>query len=262
MVAQGWQRIGPDPRIAAWAAAAWPLAMAGVAAQPEGWRCGGTWHVGLEALPNGPDGAVAGVAFPWDVLPLAPMALHAGQVSVIRPGYPQPMDGESAAAFAFRQTRDAAHLDGLLPVGPHRQRMLREPHAWVLGIALNDHGADASPLTVWQGSHLIIADAFRAALAPVPAADWGDIDLTDVYQSARRQVFATCPRICVPLRPGEASLLHRMTLHGMAPWGDGATAPPEGRMIAYFRPMLPSVAGWLDKSYDQSRIIHLADGET
>lgn len=247
----GWALIGPDARIARWAAAAYAPALAGIAAQPGGWRCGGTWHVGLEALPNGPDGAMAGVPFPWHALPLAPMPLHAGQISVIRPRYPQPWDGESPAAFAFRRARDAAHLDGLLPIGPNAQRMVREPHAWILGIALNDHGPDASPLTVWQGSHLVLRNALRAALADVPHAHWGDTDLTATYQSARRRVFDTCPRITLPLRPGTASLLHRLTLHGMAPWGTDANAPPEGRMIAYFRPMLPSVAAWLDKSLDQ-----------
>jgi hypothetical protein len=262
VVGAGWARIGPDARIAAWAKAAHPLAMAGIAAQPDGWRCGGTWHVGLEALPNGPDGGLSGVAFPWDALPLQRVPLERGQVSVIRPGYPQPWEGEDAAAFAFRQRRDAAHLDGLLPVGPARQRMIKEPHAWILGIALNDHDAEASPLTVWEGSHLVLGNALRAALADVPPDSWDATDLTAVYQSARRQVFDTCPRVTVPLRLGEASLLHRLTLHGMAPWVDGALAPDEGRMIAYFRPMLPSVAAWLDNSFDQSPIFHLAEGES
>jgi hypothetical protein len=36
-----------------------------------------------------------------------------------------------------------------------------------------------------------------------------------------------------------------MILHGMAPWADGAVADPDGRIIAYFRPELPSVADWL-----------------
>ncbi|MGL4320427.1 MAG: hypothetical protein ACRCS3_06140, partial [Paracoccaceae bacterium] len=219
----------------------------------------GTWHVGLEALKNGPDGALGGVAFPWDALPITPMPLERGQVSVIRPGYPQPWEGEDGAAFAFRQKRDAAHLDGLLPVGAARQRMVKEPHAWILGIALNDHDADASPLTVWEGSHLVLGEALRGALADIPKADWGNVDLTAAYQAARRRVFDTCPRVTVPLRLGEASLLHRLTLHGMAPWADGAVAPDFGRMIAYFRPMLPSVAAWLDQSFDQSRIIHLAE---
>ena len=98
-IGAGWAVTRPDARIARWAAAAHPCAMAGIAAQPDGWRCGGTWHVGLEALPNGPDGALSGVAFPWDALPLVPAPLHAGQVSVIRPGYPQAWHGESATAF-------------------------------------------------------------------------------------------------------------------------------------------------------------------
>jgi hypothetical protein len=31
----------------------------------------------------------------------------------------------------------------------------------------------------------------------------------------------------------------------VAPWGEGATAPPEGRMIAYFRPEFLRIADWL-----------------
>jgi hypothetical protein len=252
VVNPGWQRVGPDARIAAWASAAQPLAMEGIAAQPDGWRCGGTWHVGLEVLPNGADGALSGVAFPWDALPLVPMPLERGQVSAIRPGYPQPWEGEGAAGFAFRQKRDAAHLDGLLAMGPDKRRMVKEPHAWILGIALNDHAADASPLTVWESSHLVLGAALRKALEGVPVAEWGEVDLTAAYKDARKRVFETCARVALPLRPGEASLVHRLTLHGMAPWTEGAAAPPEGRMITYFRPMLPSVAAWLDQSFDQS----------
>ncbi len=69
---RGWQRIGPDPRIAAWAAAALPVARAAVRASAEEWRCGGTWFVGVDALPNGPEGQVGGAPFPWAALPLAP----------------------------------------------------------------------------------------------------------------------------------------------------------------------------------------------
>ena len=144
-------------------------------------------------------------------------------------------------------------------IGAQKRRMIKEPHAWILGIALNDHGLGASPLTVWQGSHLIMRDALRAALTGIPPADWGNTDLTAAYQTARRRVFDSCPRVTVPLRIGQASVLHRLTLHGMAPWADGATAPPEGRMIAYFRPMLPSVAAWLDNSLDQLPSFHLAE---
>jgi hypothetical protein len=245
VVGAGWACIGPDARLAAWARAALPLAKAAIAADPAGWRCGGTWHVGLDALPNGPDGGV-GVAFPWAALPLDPVPLHRGQVSTIKPGYPQPWDGETAKAFTYRRDRDAAHLDGLLPIGPDKRRFVKEPHAWVLGIALNDHDAGCSPLVVWEGSHRMMQAAMARAFTGHAPETWGDVDVTDAYVVARREVFATCRRVTVPLKPGEASLIHRHMLHGMAPWGAG-TAPPEGRMIAYFRPMLPSVAAWLAK---------------
>ena len=58
MVEPGWQRIGPDPAILAWAKAAQAAARTALATSPEPWRCGGTWFVGVDALPNGPDGAI------------------------------------------------------------------------------------------------------------------------------------------------------------------------------------------------------------
>ncbi len=69
--------------------------------------------------------------------------------------------------------------------------------------------------------------------------NWADIDLTIAYQAARREVFERCPRVTVAAQPGEAYLIHRHALHGIAPWQEAAKAPPEGRMIAYFRPELP-----------------------
>lgn len=243
MVGPGWQKIGRHPAIAAWAEAAHRAARDALAASPEPWRCGGTWFVGVDALPNDPDGAIGGTPFPWDALPLVPEPLHPAQLSVIRPGYPQPSPEESPAALAYRQTRDAAHLDGLLPIGPDKRRMVKEPHAWILGLPLNDTAA--SPLTVWEGSHEILRTALRTALAPHPPETWDQIDLTEPYQQARRAVFASCRRIELAARPGEATLLHRLTLHGVAPWKPDDSAPPEGRMIAYLRPQLPSVQDWL-----------------
>ncbi|WP_245298737.1 hypothetical protein [Pseudotabrizicola sediminis] len=237
---RGWCRTGPHPAITAWAQAALPVAQHAIGASAEPWRCGGTWFVGVDALPNGPDGAVAGVGFPWSALPLAPVALHRGQLSVIRPGYPQPSPDESAAAFAFRQTRDAAHLDGLLPVGPDRRRMIREPHGWILGLPLTD--ILASPLVVWEGSHKIMAAALEAALRPHAPETWADIDVTQAYQAARAQVFDSCPRVELPARPGEATLLHRMTVHGVAQWQGSEHGY---RIIAYFRPLLATVAEWI-----------------
>lgn len=245
--AAGWARIGPDPRIAAWAEAARPVAVRALAAAGEaGLRCGGTWAVGLDLLENDAEGAVCGSPFPWAALPLARMPLHAGQLSAVYPGYPQRDPGEGDAAQAWRLRRDAAHLDGLLAIGPERLRMMKEPHAWILGLPLNACSTGASPLVVWEGSHLVLRAALAQALAPYPGARWGEVNLTAAYAAARRQVFAECPRIEVPAAPGQATLLHRMMLHGVAPWRAGAHAPPEGRIIAYFRPLLPSVAEWLE----------------
>jgi hypothetical protein len=112
-----------------------------------------------------------------------------------------------------------------------------------LGLPLNL--SDASPLVVWEGSHLILQAALREALAPHKPETWGDVDVTQAYTAARRRIFDTCPRIPLQVRPGEATLLHRLTLHGVAPWEAGATAPPEGRIIAYFRPLMGSVQDWL-----------------
>jgi hypothetical protein len=240
---RGWQRLGPNERIKAWADAALPLAKAALAATSDPLRCGGTWAVGLDLLPNDQTGAVGGVDLPWADLGLVREPLHRAQLSTIHPGYPQPSTEESASTYGFRLNRDAAHLDGLLPIGPDRHRMVKEPHAWILGLPLNV--SDASPLVVWEGSHLILQAALREAFAPHKPEKWGDVDVTQVYTIARRRIFETCPRIPLQVRPGEATLLHRLTLHGVAPWEPSATAPPEGRIIAYFRPLMSSVKDWL-----------------
>lgn len=240
----GWQRIA-GPAIADWAAAALPLAEAALADEPR--RCGGTWAVGLDLLDNDATGAVAGHPLPWSSLPLTPQPLHRAQLSAVYPGYPQPSPDETAAAYGYRRNRDAAHLDGLLPVGPERRRMVKEPHAWILGIALNDCSPDAAPLVVWEGSHEVLRAALRAALEPHPPESWGDVDVTDAYQAARAEVFRSCRRVELASRPGEAILLHRLILHGVAPWGEAAKAPEAGRVIAYFRPVLGSVAEWMER---------------
>jgi hypothetical protein len=237
---RGWHRIGPHPAIARWAAAA---RMAAPLAAPGEWRAGGTWDVGLDALPNDAAGQVAGVPFPWEALPLEPVALHAAQVSTLRPGYPRP-DGDEAA-HRWRLLRDGAHLDGLLAEGPGRRRHIREPHAWILGITLTACDPGASPLVVWEGSHLALRRALAEALAPHPPAHWPDVDVTEAYNNARAGIFRACPRVELPCRPGEAILMHRMMLHGVAPWAEGALAPPEGRRVAYLRPLMASVAAWI-----------------
>lgn len=231
--------LGPHPALAAWAAAALPLALA--ALQGSERRAGGTWTVGLDLLDNDAAGTVARVPLPWDVLGLAPQPLHRAQLSTVHPGYPRPDAGEPETANRYRLTRDAAHLDGLLPIGPAKRRMVKEPHAWILGVPLTDNAA--APLVAWPGSAAILRAALLAALAPHPPERWSEIDVTDAYIAARSQVFASCPRVELPVRRGEATLLHRLTLHGVAPWGDSAETEP--RIIAYFRPQLSRVQDWL-----------------
>jgi hypothetical protein len=241
----GWLRFPHDPAIADWAARARPVAKACLA-HPEHrarWlRCGGTWFVGVNVFPNDADGAVAEAGVPLlagppvrfisEMLGLTDVALDRAQVSVCLPGYPRPTAGESEAAFRFRRDRYAAHVDGLRRF-ENRRRRLGEPHGFILGLPLTEAPADAAPLVVWEGSHEIIRRALRARLASIPPGRWADEDVTDAYVAARRECFEVCRRVPVHARPGEAYLIHRLALHGVAPWA----AEEEGeRTIAYFRP--------------------------
>lgn len=84
--------------------------------------------------------------------------------------------------------------------------------------------------------------AFETALGSSAPQTWDAIDLTEAYTAARREAFETCRRVIVHGPPGTACLVHRLALHGVAPWLDGASAPPEGRMVAYFRPQFEDAA--------------------
>lgn len=230
-----------EPAVARWAKAAKAVALEVLAGGGER-RHGNTWFVGVDALPNAPDGSIGGVPLTgaWQDHVTLPPSWHRAQLSVVFPGYPQQDAGESDAAHRFRRNRDAAHVDGLLPEGPQKRRHLREPHGFILGLPL-DH-VTASPLVVWRGSHEMVRAAFRDAFADVPPAQWGDLDVTEVYQATRRDVFARCERIEVVAAPGQAILLDRHILHGVAPWAEGAEG--DMRMMAYFRPQV-SIADWL-----------------
>ncbi|HEU4619880.1 MAG TPA: hypothetical protein VFV10_17710 [Gammaproteobacteria bacterium] len=241
---RGWVRFPHDPQIADWAARARPVADACLA-NPEHrarWlRCGGTWFIGVNLLPNDAAGAVpnadvpplrgAPVEFIANALEL-PVMLDPGQVSVCFPGYPQPSPDEPESTFRFRRDHDAAHVDGLKRFDGRRRRP-GDRHGFILGVPLSKAPADAAPLVVWEGSHEVMRRALRVRLENVPPERWADEDVTEVYQAARRECFETCRRVAVHAEPGEAYLIHRLALHGIAPW----TAPRAGeRTIVYFRP--------------------------
>ena len=248
----GWMHLPADARTLRWAQAAAKVG-ARVLADPEmraQWlQCDGTWFVGVDALPTAPDGSIAGVPLAGAAVDLlAPLPeLHPAQLSVTFPGYPRPRAGDSDASFRYRLKRDAAHVDGIIAQGPDRRRFVLEPHDFILGLPLNEAPADASPLVVWEGSHQIMGQAFRAALAQVPEPQMSRIDVTDIYTTTRAAVFDTCPRKPLPARPGEALILHRHLLHGIAPWEQAADTPALAhRMMAYFRPLCAGgVSDWV-----------------
>ncbi len=251
----GWLIFEADRQVSDWVGYACPAARGAVRdpAHAQWLDCDGTWFVGVDVLPNDAQGRVAGspplsgnaLAFIkrcyGDVPPL-----HSAQVSVTYPGYPRPRRGESAGAARYRLARDAAHVDGLRAQGRDRRRYLCEPHGFILGLPLTVAAPTAAPLVVWEGSHHIMREAFRGAFDGHAPESCAQIDVTDTYVAARKRVFESCRRVTLPAQPGEAVLLHRMTLHGVAPWQDGAEADPDGRMIAYFRPEMPGGIGqWM-----------------
>lgn len=252
----GWCRFGFDPELAKWVKHVLPVARAAVVdpANSEWLRYGGTWFAGVNVLPNGVDGSVSGgpalsglaVEFIDDVLGLNDFAWDRAQVSVCYPGYPQPMAGETQAVFNYRIKRDAAHVDGLRR-NENRRRFVAEHHGFILGILLVEADAAASPVVVWRGSHEKVRTAMREALQGVAPEDWSTVDVTETYHAVRREVFETCERVTVSARPGEAYLVHRLALHGVAPWSDDARGGPDGRMVAYFRPVTGPAADWLER---------------
>lgn len=201
-------------------------------------RHGQTWFVGVDALPNAPDGRVGGVALAGDWRAQVPdLPLHRAQLSIVYPGYPGRDRDEPMPSHRFRCLRHAAHVDGLLPDGPERRRFAREFHAYILGLPLN--AVRDAPTVVWPGSHRIMQAALREAIGDSAPED---VDVTDAYHAARKSVFARCDPVPLHAPPGGAFMLHRFALHGTAPW-DGAVGP--ARMIAFFRPEFATSADWL-----------------
>lgn len=252
----GYAVYDKDPQILKWVSAAQPLAQAALNddAQLEKWLvCQGSWFVGVDALATGPEGQANEAALDGQVIRdlkrqyQVAHPLHKAQLSVVFPGYPKPREGESDAAFRFREKRDAAHVDGLHATGPKRRRHVFEHHAYILGLPINDVSSNASPLVVWRHSHKIVRSWLRKTLLSVGKDTWQTVDLTEEYLAIRRQIFETCERVELAALPGQAVVLHRHTLHGVAPWAETARADSDCRMIAYFRPeIVSSKSDWLE----------------
>ena len=78
--------------------------------------------------------------------------------------------------------------------------------------------------------------------------DWKNIDITKSYHKAREVIFESCKRVEIHAVPGESYIIHRMALHGVAPWDGRANSGKEGRVIIYFRPEADlGTSGWLSK---------------
>lgn len=166
------------------------------------------------------------------------------QLSVVYPGYPRQDAGESDSSYRYRLNRDAAHVDGLHPVGPERRRHANEHHAFVLGLPWQGAPEGASPLAVWEGSHHLIRDALAHKLDPLDPVHWPDVDLTEAYHTARAAAFEQCTRIELSAPAGGAYLVHRLAVHGISPWR-AAGDPELRRAVCYFRPALLDRRRWL-----------------
>jgi hypothetical protein len=241
----GYLTFGYSSDVATWAAAAYDRAthlLSDPVAKSAQMRHGDTWFVGVDTLDNAPDGSIANVPLigPWQShVPKLP--LHRAQVSIVYAGYPQQDADESDANHRYRITRKAAHVDGLLPVGAARRRYPQELHAYILGLPLND--VTTAPTVVWKGSHVVMQAALARA---VGLQNPSDVDVTDIYQTARREVFESCEMVPLHAKPGEAFLLHRFALHGTDVWDAQVGAQPaEGRMVAFFRPEVEQPDQWL-----------------
>ncbi len=254
--ARGWCQFEADPDLLKWIEFALPVARSKVL-EPDNakWlRCGDTWFAGVNILPNASDGSVDhgpplggdAVDFIAQALCLSGFDWDKAQVSICYPGYPRRMAIETEAAFKFRRDRDAAHVDGLLPEGPNRRRFLREWHGFVLAIPMLDYDTDASPFVMWEGSHEVVREAFESLFHNRSPDDWSSIDVTEGYHEVRSKIFKICRRVEIVAKPGEAYLVHRLALHGVAPWKAEQDSACKERMICYFRPESGAIEQWLN----------------
>ncbi len=250
---KGYCRFARDERLVSWIDSISSAAEAILAdpAHSHWWRCGGTWFAGVNILDNDAQGKyrdslpLQGAAFDFmqsHILPHIPRCniLDRAQISVCTFGYPQKDSNDNdEIGYNFRKNRDAAHLDGLLK--ENNLRFLREYHGYILGIGLNDVDEDSAPVVIYEKSHLYIKEWLSSHFKNTNEP-WDNIDLTESYKTIRHEILQSCKRICLPLKKGEALLLHRFSIHGTSPWLSSATIP---RKLAFFRPITTNRKKWL-----------------
>ena len=248
---KGWVKFKFDERVVRWANAANSKIISKLKNKEifdNNLTCQGTWFVGVDALENDTDGALGEISLsgPFESLMKRTEArgLHAAQVSIIFEGYPKPRDQESESSFNFRLKRDAAHVDGLIADFPGGPRKLKEPHAYVLGIPLNQAPKGASPVVVWEGSHHLISKAFSRLFLNRDPKEWAHLDVREVYIQTRKSIFEKCKRRVLHANLGESYMIHRLCLHGISAWDFEVKNFNEGRKIAYFRPELQHLGRW------------------
>ena len=264
---QGFCVFDIDPKLTQWVDASLPAAQHAIntPANAHWLRHGGTWFAGVNVLDNDAHGCTPNginlqgnaANFLSEKLGADLSCLDRAQISVCYPGYPKKSDEESSAAHAYRLRRDAAHIDGLLredQINPthnssqqnaSQHRFIREHHHYVLGIPMVNADQGAAPYVVWPESHTVFVEGFSDFLADYAPKDWCNVPITECYQALRRSVFERCERVEIPLMPGQAIVSHRLLLHGTAPWKQGASAHPDGRIIGFFRPTNLSPEQWL-----------------
>jgi hypothetical protein len=121
---------------------------------------------------------------------------------------------------------------------------MRRYHRFIFGVPLVDVDHGSSPMVVWEGSHRLVREAFEAHFAGMPLAARERQDITDFYRELRREIFAKCTKTEITAAPGEAWLVHRQALHGIAPWSGRDTSTP--RTIVYFRPEYREPQAWFE----------------
>ena len=227
-------------------------------------RSGQTWFVGMNFLKNTSDGSLGKISFDQVLLSQIEQKFGVsvdywdrGQVSINWEGYPKKDIFETDLSYRYRLKYFASHVDGLIPVGVKKRRYLKEPHAFVLGLPVLNNFIHSAPLVVWEGSHLIIRSMFNSIFREVEDTELENIDVTDFYKDARRQIFSSCTPRRIFSTDFQPYILDRHLLHGVAPWISSKKSqtntdwksvkldPLDGRIIIYFRPYFKNLRNWI-----------------